>query len=200
MEKSFGARLAELRRRQGWSQGEVARRLSEQGWPVKTQAVSKWEKNTTLPNAAEFLILCKLYNVTDVQKVFLGGGERAAAPLRTLPLYALAVSAGTGQFLDSGGYDLVEVGAEVSPLADFGVRVAGDSMEPRFVSGQIVWVRRQESLEPGEIGIFLLNGEGFCKRLGQDGRTPLLISLNRAYPPLRVGGNDDFRVFGKVVG
>jgi len=200
MEKSFGTRLAELRKQQGWTQGEVARRLTEQGWPVKTQAVSKWEKDTTLPNAAEFLILCKLYRVTDVQRTFLQPEHSEERRLRSLPLYSLAVSAGTGQFLENAGYDMVEVGSEVSAQADFGVRIAGDSMAPRFVNGQIVWVRRQSTLELGEIGIFYLNGQSFCKRLAREHGSPLLVSLNHAYAPLAVGPDDEFRVFGKVVG
>ena len=92
------------------------------------------------------------------------------------------------------------MGEEVSPLADFGVRIAGDSMEPRFVSGQIVWVRRQETLRSGEIGIFLYNGSGYCKRLEREGNRVELVSLNRAYPPIRVSAGDELRVFGKVVG
>ena len=200
MEKSFGTRLAELRKQQGWTQGEVARLLTEQGWPVKTQAVSKWEKDTTLPNAAEFLILCKLYRVTDVQRTFLHPEVTEERRIRSLPLYSLAVSAGTGQFLENAGYDMVEVGGEVSAQADFGVRIAGDSMAPRFVNGQIVWVRRQSTLEPGEIGVFFLNGQGFCKRLSRENGMPLLVSLNHAYAPLRVSEEDEFRVFGKVVG
>ncbi len=200
MEKSFGERLAELRRSAGMSQGAVAEYLSRNGWGVKTQAVSKWEKDSTLPNAAQFLLLCRLYHVTDVQRTFLKSAAEETGRPRRLPLYTLAVSAGTGQFLDSGGYDMVEVGSEVSPLADFGVRIAGDSMEPRFVHGQIVWVHRQSTLENGEIGVFLHNGEGFCKRLGQEAGTPLLLSLNSAYPPIRVREEDEFRVFGKVVG
>ena len=117
-----------------------------------------------------------------------------------LPLYRLAVSAGTGEFLDGDDYDTVEVGEEVSPLADFGVRIAGNSMEPRFVNGQIVWVRRQETLRPGEIGVFLYNGAGYCKRLERAGGSVELVSLNSAYPPICVSAGDELRVFGKVVG
>lgn len=197
MEMSFGRRLAVLRRGKGLSQTDVAEYITRAGYPVRTQAVSKWETDATQPSAAQFLALCRLYDIHDVLAVFAPGvlGGR-----RLLPLYRLAVSAGTGEFLDSAGYDPVEVGEEVSSLADFGVRIAGDSMEPRFVHGQIVWVKRQETLRPGEIGIFLYNGEGFCKRLDTDGRSFVLTSLNRRYDPIRIREGDDFRVFGRVVG
>ena len=46
----------------------------------------------------------------------------------------------------------------MSPDADFGVRVAGDSMEPLYLDGQIIWIHKQETLEEGEIGVFFLEG------------------------------------------
>ena len=63
-------------------------------------------------------------------------------PRRTLNLYDLPVSAGTGQFLDSDRFSEMEVGDEVSLDADFGVRVSGDSMEPLYLNGQIIWVHQ----------------------------------------------------------
>ena len=67
-------------------------------------------------------------------------------PRRTLKLYDLPVSAGTGQFLDSDSFSEMEVGNEVSAQADFGVRVSGDSMEPLYLNGQIIWIHRQDTL------------------------------------------------------
>lgn len=198
MEESFGSRLAAARRAAGLNQTEVAARLTARGFPVQNQAVSKWETDTTQPSARQLVELCRLYGIRDVVAAF---GERSGNGLgRVLPLYRLAVSAGTGEFLDGEDCDPVTVGEEVSPLADFGVRIAGDSMEPRFVHGQIVWVRRQETLRPGEIGIFLYNGAGYCKRLERRGSRVELVSLNSAYPPIRVRPADELRVFGRVVG
>ena len=198
MDDSFGARLAAARRAAGLNQTEVAAHLTARGFPVRTQAVSKWETDTTQPSARQLVELCRLYGIRDVVAAFAARSGAGAG--RVLPLYRLAVSAGTGEFLDGEGYDAVEVGEEVSPLADFGVRIAGDSMEPRFVHGQIVWVRRQETLRPGEIGVFLYNGAGYCKRLERRGGRVELVSLNSAYPPIRVGPADELRVFGRVVG
>ena len=199
MEKSFGRRLAAARKETGLNQTEVAARLTAAGFPVRTQAVSKWETGTTLPSAVQLVELCRLYGIRDVVSAFAPAAERRGTA-RVLPLYHLAVSAGTGELLDGSDYDTVEVGEEVSPEADFGVRIAGDSMEPRFVHGQIVWVKRQETLRPGEIGIFLYNGAGYCKRLERRSGRVELISLNSAYPPIRVGPADELRVFGRVVG
>ena len=127
--------------------------------------------------------------------------SRRLRPRRSgAPCYRLAVSAGTGELLDGADYDTVEVGDEVSPNADFGVRIAGDSMEPRFVHGQIVWVHRQETLRSGEIGVFLYNGAGYCKRFERAPGRVELVSLNPRYAPIRVAEGDELRVFGRVVG
>ena len=67
------------------------------------------------------------------------------------------------QYIDSDAYETIEVGDEVSSLADFGITIAGDSMEPQFVNGQTVWVHSQERLNVGEIGIFLYEGQAYCK-------------------------------------
>ena len=116
---------------------------------------------------------------------------------RRLPLYDLPVSAGTGQFLDGESCEMMEADDTVPPEADFALRISGDSMSPRFTHGQLVFVRQQQTLRPGEIGIFVLNGEAYCKRLGEG---PRLISLNPRYAPIPIGPYDAFRVLGKVLG
>lgn len=124
---------------------------------------------------------------------------REVTPLRRLPLYSLAVSAGTGQFLDGEDYEMVEVGAEVPEGSNFGVRVAGDSMEPRFHNGQTVWVRQQRSLMTGEIGIFLYDGNAYLKQLvAGDGRVAL-HSLNPRYADIPISDALPLRVLGKVL-
>ena len=78
------------------------------------------------------------------------------------------------------------------------MRISGDSMTPLFTDGQTVYVRQQQELENGDIGIFVLNGEAFCKKL--DSENGRLISLNLKYPPIVLGDYSDLRVVGKVVG
>lgn len=120
--------------------------------------------------------------------------------LRRLPLYHISVSAGTGQFLDSDHYDMIEVGEEVPESANFGVRIAGDSMHPRFIDGQIVWVQQQHTIQNGEIGIFMYNGDAYCKKFEFGANGASLISLNKSYAPIHIAETDELHVFGKVVG
>ena len=123
-----------------------------------------------------------------------------SSKIRTLRLYSNMVSAGTGNFLDSDDYTEIEVGDEIPQSADFGIRISGDSMEPLFINHQTVWIHQQSSLQNGEIGIFDLNGDAFCKKLQDDKNGLFLLSLNKKYPPKPVGENDSLHIFGKVVG
>lgn len=114
--------------------------------------------------------------------------------------YDLAVSAGTGEpWADDTGYKTkLEIPTERVPNnAHFCVRVNGNSMEPAYSDGDIVFVERLEgSVHEGEIGIFVLNGEGYIKRLGQG----QLLSLNPDYLPIPLHDGDDLRCQGRVLG
>lgn len=119
---------------------------------------------------------------------------------RKLRLFDIPASAGTGSFLDGEHYIELEVGEEVPETADFGIRVSGDSMEPRFVNGQIVWVQKQDTINHGEIGIFFLDGEAFIKKFHEDVNGVYLVSLNSKYAPIPITNNQTLKIFGKVVG
>ena len=119
---------------------------------------------------------------------------------RTIRLFDIPASAGVGNFLDGDNFTEIEVGEEVPETADFGIRISGDSMEPRFVNGQIVWVQKQDTLNNGEIGIFFLDGNAYCKKLQDDEKGLYLISLNSKYESISITENQTFKIFGKVVG
>ena len=119
---------------------------------------------------------------------------------RQIKKFHLKASAGTGQYLDSDAHDIIDVGDEVSSLADFGITLAGNSMEPQYINGQTVWVHSQETLNNGEIGIFYYDGDAYCKKYYEGDGCIKLISLNPSYDPIVVDEKKEFRIFGKVVG
>lgn len=133
--------------------------------------------------------------------MFAPAGKVLPFRKRQRPVYEEEpVSAGTGQFLDNPNYTMMDIGEEVPDCVDFGVRVSGDSMEPTFVDGQIVWIQQREVIEDGEIGIFYLNGQSFIKKLKTTKDGVKLVSLNaEKYAPIVIKPNDDFRAFGKVI-
>ena len=114
--------------------------------------------------------------------------------------YDLAVSAGPGEpWADDSGYKtMLEIPTEQVPEnAHYCARVNGNSMEPAYKDGDIVFVERLDELvREGEIGIFALNGEGYIKRLGDRE----LISLNPEYDPIPLHEFDDLRCQGRVLG
>lgn len=118
---------------------------------------------------------------------------------RVLPLYSLAVSAGPGEFLDSDDFESVIVGADVPDAADYGVRVAGDSMEPRYHDGQIVWVQHCRTLRNGEIGIFVYEDCAYLKQMTVDTDGVRLHSLNAAYGDIIVFDASELRILGRAV-
>lgn len=123
----------------------------------------------------------------------------AKLPIRQIPLYDLPASAGTGVFLDGSSYTMIDAEGYAASAANFAVKISGDSMLPMFEDGQIVYVRQQQELTSGDIGIFILNGEAYCKMLDTDNGVSL-VSLNPKYKPIKLTDNSDLRIVGRVVG
>ena len=124
----------------------------------------------------------------------------AAQPVRIqhkyINFYDTPAAAGSGSFLDNPSSEKIKVDDTVPKNADFAIRVSGDSMEPRFTNSQIIFVKAQDWLDVGDIGIFALNNESFVKQWGGD----RLISLNKKYKPILLNEFDELKTFGKVVG
>ncbi|MBQ2766549.1 MAG: helix-turn-helix domain-containing protein [Clostridia bacterium] len=121
--------------------------------------------------------------------------RRRTAPARFLPLYDLPVSAGTGAYLDDTNARQINVPA-AAPDADFLLRISGNSMEPKYHDRDLLLVERTEQVREGEIGIFVLDGEGYVKQWGGDA----LISLNPAYAPIPITSASNLQCCGRVVG
>jgi SOS-response transcriptional repressor LexA len=84
--------------------------------------------------------------------------------------------------------------SSIAREADFCCYVSGHSMEPLFSDGDLICVKAQQSVDIGEIGIFVLNGEMYIKKLGANE----LISLNSDYPNIK--NSPDIKCQGKVLG
>ena len=80
--------------------------------------------------------------------------------------------------------------------ADYVIPITGDSMEPTYHGGDRVFVEKCESIEVGEIGIFIVNGDAYIKELGDK----CLISHNEKYRPIRLDENDSVYCCGRVIG
>ena len=108
--------------------------------------------------------------------------------------HRMKASAGTGYDLDNEDewrdvriYDCAE-----AHDADFAVEVDGDSMEPDYHDGDIVFVRLSEDVPVGAVGLFIHDGRGYIKERGET----CLISRNPDYPNIE----GECRVVGAVIG
>ena len=110
-----------------------------------------------------------------------------------------SVSAGIGDMLDTDEWDTIDVpDSPEARKADFCLTIHGNSMEPVYYNGDIVLVKEQQSVEKGQIGIFIIEGCGYIKKFGGD----RLISLNEEYDDIMFSeyNPDDIRCSGLVIG
>lgn len=117
--------------------------------------------------------------------------------LREIPVYTQVATAGRGSYLDDQNAERCQL--EAPEEASFGVRISGDSMEPMIHDGETVFVHRQSELSSGEIGIFSLNGECFCKMWDNRHGIPRLVSLNKSYAPILLKASDSLYTYGRVL-
>lgn len=108
--------------------------------------------------------------------------------------------AGAGLRVDADNVDMIQVSypADRVPAgANHVIPVSGDSMEPTFSDGDVLFFDLgNDCLQIGDIGIFVLNGETLVKELGENE----LISHNPKYKPIKIHEWDSVRIEGKVLG
>ena len=108
------------------------------------------------------------------------------------------VSAGTGEWLDEQAKETVTIEGPI-PKYDFAVRVNGNSMEPTFSDGEILFVNKVDEARNNQFVVAEVNGEAFVKKLFVSMDGVKLISLNRDYDDIVIHDYDDYQIVGVVV-
>lgn len=158
------------------------------------QAVSEEEKR-----------ILELYSLLDargrntVLSILEHQVDCSKTPSPTIPVYEAPAAAGAGLPVYSDKAELLPLTEDAPQGADFGIRISGDSMEPLFSDGDLVYVEKTEQILSGQIGIFLLNGESLCKKYTVTEGEAYLVSLNPAYEPIHVLEGDSVRLVGRVI-
>ena len=120
-----------------------------------------------------------------------------------IKVYDQPAAAGLGNYLDDPDFHIEQYPEHVLPSGtDFGVRIDGDSMEPKIHNGYTVFVKAMPMIEPGQLGIFVLNGKSYCKKLVVDHskRQTRLVSLNPKYEDIVIQEFDSLKTLGHVLG
>lgn len=117
--------------------------------------------------------------------------EKPAA-LRIYTYMQKIAAAGNGFYFDDIPTETIE--APYMPGADFIIGVSGDSMEPTYIDGDLVYVEKRQIIHSGEIGIFMIHNECYIKEVTDEG----LKSHNPKYK--LIPGDESIQCIGKVLG
>lgn len=85
------------------------------------------------------------------------------------------------------------------PAYDIALKVNGDSMEPLFKNGQIIFIEKSHTIKDGQIGVFIINGDAYVKKVYVEDNRLTLVSLNKKYKDLHFYDNESVRLVGKVI-
>lgn len=114
-----------------------------------------------------------------------------------------SVSAGFGAYADSDvvGFMPLIISNPYDVDNTICINVRGDSMYPKIEDGDTIVVRKQDTLQNGEIGVIRFGDEFFVKRVEFEKNALRLISINPEYAPRLIKGSDldQAEIVGKVV-
>ena len=111
-----------------------------------------------------------------------------------------SVSAGTGLYLDDEQVETISFGADMIPTGtDFCLKVNGDSMDPMFHDGDYVFIKRETDFRNGSIGVVIVNGDAYLKKIYITKDSIKLVSLNKKYKDITVTQDDTLKYVGTVV-
>ena len=111
-----------------------------------------------------------------------------------------SVSAGTGLYLDDEQVETISFGADMIPNGtDFCLKVNGDSMDPMFHDGDYVFIKRETDFRNGSIGVVIVNGDAYLKKIYITPDSIKLVSLNKKYKDITVTQDDTLKYVGTVV-
>ena len=162
---SWNERIKAAREAQKLTREQTVRKMRAylpEGKTAAARTLVAWEQGDSEPKVTQAIALARALGYHEVSELFsqadgpqlnrlgmdrleeyrrllLQSDEFREQPavhrLRSLPVYLQPASAGTGQWLDDALAEEIEVDDAVPARAEFGVRLAGDSMSPRFADG-----------------------------------------------------------------
>ena len=191
-----------LRLKHGMSQQDLAEMM---GYRDKS-AISKVERgerciaNSKIPKYAEVLNTTSAYLVDDKEELYMP--KTARIPKRKkLPMLG-NVACGEPIFADEEYDTYIDVEADTD--ADFCLTAEGDSMiNARIFDGDILFVKRQDIVDNGEIAVVLIGDEATVKRVYYDreNNTITLMPENPLRKPMKFQGEElsQIRIIGKIV-
>ena len=181
---NFRTRLKQLRKERNINQRELSEYLK-----VAPSTISMYENGQREPNFEVLEVLADFFNVdmnyllgkTDkTTKLIIDKPQGLKIPVLGTVAAGIPISA-VEDILD---YEEVPQSWE-NQGEFFGLRIKGDSMQPKMDDGDVVIVRQQSDANNGDTVIALVNGDdATCKKLQKTENGIMLVSTNPNYLPM----------------
>ena len=195
--------IKKLRLQMQWSQDELAKRA---GYTDRS-SIAKIEKGQVDLPQSKILLFADIFRVTPGELMGNDGIDDILSRIpnihpvttRRFPVLG-SVSCGEPKLMD----EEIDVSVDASEdiKADFVLRAKGDSMiGARINDGDLVFVRKQDTVENGEIAVVAIDDEATLKRFYKYGDLIVLRAENPAYKDqeYRPEQAREIRVLGKAV-
>lgn len=203
-----GDRIRALRELKGITQDELAKRLE-----TTKQTISKYENNivTNIPSD-KVESMAEIFDTTP--DYILGWDKFPTAkhearlhkdlqPItRTYKLPLLGPVA-AGQPINAAPEDGEMIEVPYDPgKADAALTVKGDSMSPRYLNGDVVFIRFQDDVNDGQIAAVCIDDTVTLKKVYHIPNGVYLVSENPAHPPMTYTLEDanNIHIVGLAVG
>ena len=193
MKVDIGKRIAELRRERGYSQDQLAEMSM-----LNRVTLARYETGVIEPGAfalgrvADALgvstdeLLCRVEKLPPFIPIM-----KSAVPI----VGEIACGQPITAEQNIEGYADLPDGV----CADFALKCNGESMTPTFTPGDLVLIRQQPEVEPGQIAAVGIDGEATLKRFYIDNKTVMLVADNPAFAP-QVFHAENVKIYGLAVG
>lgn len=199
-QENFHQRLKFARNQSGYTQKSLAEKLH-----ISQQAYAKYETGKCSPNPETLSAICRTLKIsadTLIHNPYTHPPELLEVSHQKIPLLG-DIACGNPQY----AYETQEIFQGYLPeghRSDFCLRAKGDSMNGAGIhEGDIVFIRKQEQVENGEIGAVLIDDEATLKRVYFDKKNAelKLFPENPEYRPMyyREEELSQIRIIGKAV-
>lgn len=188
---SIGERIRKRRLELGLSVDEVAKMLGK-----NRSTVYRYESDAI--EDMPLSVLPPLARILGVSPAYLLGYEPEPRT-RRVPILG-SIAAGEPILAEEEYEEYVELSVDMR--VDFCLRVRGDSMvDARICDGDLVFVRRQPTVENGEIAVVLIDDEATLKRFYKTASGVILKPENSKYEPMFFTHRDfkQVRILGRAV-
>ncbi len=197
-----GDRLKEIRIKQGISQQKLADFLG-----VDRTTIGKYELKNVTPNTDVLKKMASFLNTTEIYLMGFEESSQKKSPIQGVKIPVLGrVVAGVPIEATTEILDYEEIHPDLAMTGEFfALQIKGDSMSPNLLEGDIVIVKRQNTVESGDIAIVLVNGaEATVKKVKIHENGIMLVAYNTEVYEPHAYTNDEIKelpvqILGKVI-